>query len=326
MSAHNMKLGVSLFSYSSEYYQRKLSLSDVLRQSKLAGAEGIEIVASQMVPGFPYPTADWLHGFRDQCQQIGLEPFCYSAHLDSGLRSDRAMTEDEKIACTINDLRCAREMGAEVVRTQQTIGPELIWRIAPWAERYGVKLGVEIHPPHRLDTPIWLEFERAFRDIDSPYVGMVLDTGIYQEYPYRGWLDVYAAHGVSEETIERLLAQLAQRIDLNAVLDELKSSGESDYAIEMAQEMFSLFRPYEKDELAELLKYVTHIHSKFYHMENGNEPTIPFDIILGICKEWGYAGYLISEYEGHYCYDCERYPSAEQIRQHIDMERRILNQ
>jgi sugar phosphate isomerase/epimerase len=319
-----MKLGVSLFSYSSEYYLKKLTLDDILQKSKEAGAQGIEIVASQMIPGFPYPTKEWLHGFRDRCEKLGLESFCYSAHLDSGLRSDRWLTDDEKIACTVNDLRNAEEMGASVVRTQHSISPELLYRIAPWAEKYRVKVGVEIHPPHRLDTPVWLEFEKAFREIGSPYVGMVLDTGIYQEYPYDGWLNVYAQHGVPQDTIDYLLRELANRTPPASVQEVLKDQSANEYALEMANEMFSLYRPYVKDELEALIKYVTHFHTKFYHMMDGEEKTIPYRSIFEVVCRAGFDGYLISEYEGHYCYDSGEFPSAEQVKAHIAMEKKVL--
>lgn len=321
----DMKLGVSLFSYSSEYYLKKLTLDDILQKSREAGAQGIEIVASQMVPGFPYPTKEWLHAFRSKCEMMGLEPFCYSAHLDSGLRSDRWLTDDEKIACTVNDLRSAMEMGAAVVRTQHSISPALLYSIAPWAEKYRVKVGVEIHPPHRLDTPVWLEFEKAFREIGSPYVGMVLDTGIYQEYPYDGWLNVYAQHGVPRETIGYLLRELANRTPLASVQEVLKGQNADGYTLEMANEMFSLYRPYVKDELEELIKYVTHFHTKFYHMQDGEEKTIPYRNIFEVLSKAGFEGYLISEYEGHYCYDSNEYPSPEQVKEHIAMEKKILD-
>ncbi len=323
MSA-DMKLGVSLFSYSSEYYLKKLTLDDILSKAKEAGAQGIEIVASQMIPGFPYPTKAWLHAFRDKCEKLNLEPFCYSAHLDSGLRSDRWLTDDEKIACTVNDLRNALEMGASVVRTQHSISPALMYSIAPWAEKYRVKVGVEIHPPHRLDTPVWLEFEKAFREIGSPFMGMVLDTGIYQEYPYDGWIDVYAQHGVPRKTIDYLLGELAGGTPFAAVQAVLKDRDADAYTLEMAHEMFSLYRPYVRDELEALMPHVTHFHTKFYHMQDGGEKTIPYRTILDIAARAGFDGYLISEYEGHYCYDSGEYPSAEQIKAHIAMEKKIL--
>ncbi|MDD3411982.1 MAG: TIM barrel protein [Eubacteriales bacterium] len=319
-----MRLGVSLFSFSSEYYQRKMTLHDMLASVRNSGGEAIEIVASQMMPGFPYPDRKWLHALRDECESMGLDPFCYSAHLDSGLRADRFMTDEEKVRSTVNDIRSAYEMGASVVRTQFSISPALLYSIAPQAERYGVKVGVEIHPPHRLDTPLWIEFEKVFRTLDTPYIGMVLDTGIYQEYPYDGWLNVYAQHGVRSETIAQLLEALRLRQPLESVKARLQSEGASPYALEMADEIFALYRPYQPDELPSLLKYVTHFHTKFYHMENGEEKTIPYAKILNLAKENHYDGYLISEYEGHYCYDCKLYPAADQVREHIAMEKRLL--
>ncbi len=323
MSAE-IKLGVSLFSYSSEYYLKMLSLKDTLRKAKTAGAEGIEIVAAQMMPGFPYPAKAWLHQFRETCGELGLEPFCYSAHLDSGLRSDRWMTDAEKVESTVNDIRNAYEMGASAVRTQQTITPKLLYEVAPWAERYQIRVGVEIHPPHRLETEVWQEFLKVFKDLDTPYVGMVLDTGIYQEYPYDGWLGVYKEHGVTEEICDGLLEILGRRGTKEEARQFVEAHGGNAYGRELSEELFSLYRPYEPDELAENMKYVTHFHTKFYHMEHGEEKTIPYDRILEIIKSSGFKGYLISEYEGHYCYDAHQYPAADQVKAHIEMEKRLL--
>lgn len=319
-----IKLGVSLFSYSSEYYLKMLSLKDTLHKAKEAGAKGIEIVAAQMIPGFPYPTKAWLHQFREACEELGLDPFCYSAHLDSGLRSDRWMTDAEKVESTVNDIRNAYEMGASAVRTQQTITPKLLYQVVPWAERYQIRVGVEIHPPHRLETEVWQEFLQVFRDLDTPYIGMVLDTGIYQEYPYDGWLGVYREHGVAEEICDGLLEILRNRGTQEEARRFVKEHGGNAYGMELTEELFSLYRPYEPDELSENMKYVTHFHTKFYHMEDGNEKTIPYEKILGIIKNSGFKGYLISEYEGHYCYDAHQYPAAKQVKAHIEMEKRLL--
>lgn len=320
-----IKLGVSLFSYSSEYYLKKLSLKDTLIKAKEAGADGIEIVASQMVKGFPYPSKSWLHSFRKECEDFGLEPFCYSAHLDSGMRSDRWLTDDEIVMSTVNDLRSAYEMGASVVRTQHSISPELLYRVAPYAELYGVKVGVEIHPPHRFETEKWQNFVKVFRDLDTPYIGVIVDTGIYQEYPYDGWLNVYAQNGVAWKTIRTLLDLLAQGKSVEVANEYLEENDHNEYAEEFASELFSLYRPYYPDELESLMKYVVHFHTKFYHMENDDEKTIPYKSILEVVNRSSFNGYLMSEYEGHYCYDCNQYPAADQVKAHIDLEKRILD-
>lgn len=326
MTNNGIRFGASMYSYSSEYYIYRQNLDDILRNIHEAGGEGIEIVAAQMVPGYPYPDKAWLHKFRDKCGAYGLEPFCYSAHLDSGLRSDRWLTEDEMIASTVNDIRNAVEMGASVVRTQQTITPALIKKIAPWAEKYGVKVGVELHPPHKLTTPVWQEFLKAFKEAESEYVGITLDLGIYQEFPYDGWISAYTSHGVTQETVELILDSLKRGVPEEKVRGELNKAQAGEYAEEMLTEVYSLYAPYVEDALGDVLKYVTHFHSKFYHMVGGEEPTIPYEKILKILCEKKYAGFLISEYEGHYAYDASKVSCVDQIREHIAMEKRILNE
>lgn len=324
MAEGKIRFGASMYSYSSEYYIYRLSTDGILANIRDAGGEGVEIVAAQMVPGYPFPDREWLRGFRRKCESYGLEPFCYSAHLDSGLRSDRWLTPDEMVASTVNDIRCAYEMGASVVRTQQTVTPALIEKIAPWAEKYSVKVGVELHPPHRLSTPVWQEFLREFRRVGSGFVGVTLDLGIYQEFPYDGWISAYTSHGVTRETVGLILDGLRTGVPEEEVREKLARGGAGEYADEMLTEVYSLYAPYREDELGEILPYVTHFHSKFYHMVDGEEPTIPYRKILKILAEKGYEGYLISEYEGHYTYDASKVSCAGQIREHIAMEKRIL--
>ena len=277
-----------------------------------------------MIPGFPYPSREWLHSFRQRCENLQMIPFCYSAHLDSGLRSDRFLTDEEKMLCTLNDIRNAYEMGAQVVRTQHSISPDLLYKIEPWAKKFKIKLGVEIHPPHRFETEVWQHYISVFKDLDSPFIGVVVDTGIYQEYPYNGWLDVYSQHGVNKKTIQNLLKLLAENKTFEDAKAYLETEDSNLYAFELASELFSLYRPYKQDELQKVIQYVTHFHTKFYHMENGKEKTIPYTKILNLVKNSGYSGYLISEYEGHYCYDASLYPAAEQVKTHIQMEKKIL--
>ncbi len=49
----DIKLGISLYSFSTEYIHEKLDLEGVLKKAKDMGYEGIEIVAAQMVPEYP---------------------------------------------------------------------------------------------------------------------------------------------------------------------------------------------------------------------------------------------------------------------------------
>lgn len=49
----NVKLGVTLYSFTKEYCEGSMDLEDCIRTAKEMGAEGFEIVATQMVPSYP---------------------------------------------------------------------------------------------------------------------------------------------------------------------------------------------------------------------------------------------------------------------------------
>ena len=48
-----IKRGVSLYSFQEEYFLRKMTLEDCIATCARFGANGIESIAEQMMPGFP---------------------------------------------------------------------------------------------------------------------------------------------------------------------------------------------------------------------------------------------------------------------------------
>ena len=93
----DIKLGISLYSFSTEYIHEKLDFEGVLKKAKDMGYQGVELVAAQMVPGYPYPTDEWLAQCKALLAKYELEPVCWSAYIDMGIRSDRDLTEEEII-------------------------------------------------------------------------------------------------------------------------------------------------------------------------------------------------------------------------------------
>ena len=114
--SENIKLGISLYSFSTEYIHEKLDLEGVLKKARDMGYKGVEIVAAQMVPDYPYPTDEWLEMFKGLLDKYQLEPVCWSAYIDMGIRTDRDLTEDEIIQYTVNDLIYAKKAGFPMVR------------------------------------------------------------------------------------------------------------------------------------------------------------------------------------------------------------------
>lgn len=81
----NIKLGVTLYSFTKEYCEEKMTLEDCIHTAKELGAEGFEIVATQMVSSYPYVSDQFLGEFRAICQYYDMEPVCYGANMDRGM-------------------------------------------------------------------------------------------------------------------------------------------------------------------------------------------------------------------------------------------------
>ena len=160
----NIKYGVTLYSYSNEYVNGLLSFEEILRTVKKQGYTGIELVASQMVPEYPYPSDEWLAYLKNLLKEIGLEPVCWSAYIDMGIRSDRDLTEDEIIQFTVNDLICAKKAGFPMVRTQHAISPAIFRKMIPFCKELDMKLTIEMHHPHHPEVPVWKEYIDIMRD------------------------------------------------------------------------------------------------------------------------------------------------------------------
>ena len=59
-----IKLGLTLYSFSSEYINMKLSLEDILKEASEMGYTGIEIIPAQMCPTYPYVTDEWIEELK----------------------------------------------------------------------------------------------------------------------------------------------------------------------------------------------------------------------------------------------------------------------
>ena len=93
----NIKLGITLYCFTQEYCRGEMTLEDCIRKAKEIGSEGYEIVATQMVPSYPYVSDKFLGEIKAMSEYYDIAPICYSANMDRGMRGDRNLTEDEML-------------------------------------------------------------------------------------------------------------------------------------------------------------------------------------------------------------------------------------
>jgi hypothetical protein len=88
----NIKLGITLYSFTKEYVTGELSFEGCVRKCAEFGVTGYEIVATQMIPSYPYVSDEFLGKVQELAAQYGARPVCYGANTDRGMLHDRDLS------------------------------------------------------------------------------------------------------------------------------------------------------------------------------------------------------------------------------------------
>ncbi len=316
----DIKLGISLYSFSTEYIHEKLDLEGVLKKARDMGYKGVEIVAAQMVPEYPYPSDEWLAEFKGLLAKYELEPVCWSAYVDMGIRTDRDLTEDEIIQYTVNDLIYAKKAGFPIVRTQHAISPAIFRKMIPFCKELGMKLTIEMHHPHHPEVPVWQEYFEIMRGEGKGILGFVPDFSIFQTMPHQLYLNQAVEYGCRPEKLDEIIEIHKTTKDMGLI----EKGDFNEIEKHTAEEMFGKFSaPGRIEQLKEYVDCIFYIHGKFYYLDNDDhDPCIPYEEIIKTIKESGFKGYIASEYEGHH-FD-ETVDSEVQLRHFVAMNENLL--
>ena len=294
--ANDIKLGVSLYSLTSEFVGEKKTIEGCLQTVADMGFKGIEIVAAQMVPGYPNPSDEWLLHFRELLDKYGLEPVTYSAYIDYGLRTERDLNREEIIQFTYNDMIYAKKAGFPMVRTQHSISPEILEEMVPICRELDIKLTVEMHHPHHPGVEVWRKYLALMNKYDC--LGAVPDFSIFQHTPHRLLVERLIRAGFRRDKLEGVLRYHAARTPADDAVRDLALNAEE---AQFTHDLYEKFNPTPLEALEELIPVSPYIHGKFYILDSAEgDPCIPYDKILPKIKSLGYKGYIAAEYEGHH--------------------------
>ena len=322
-----IKLGATLFCYGTEYARYQYDFEECVKQAALAGAEGYEIVGTQMMPSYPNVSDEFLGLVKRLKDTYGIGPVGYGANNDKGMRPDRNLTDDEMLADAILDLKAANRLGCKVMRAQCMLSPTAFERLAPYAELFDVKVGIEIHNPETPSSPAMKKYLEVIERTGSKYLGFVPDFGCLAVAPNRPkWIRALEA-GVKEEHLQMAADLRTSGVPLEEAEKRLKEAGAHPAIAGALQGMYGFvqFRPKSElpgmlEDLKAILPYSFEMHGKFHYLtEDCVEPSIPYEEILGMLKETAYDGYIICEYE-----DALMCGGREFTRRMLTMEKRIL--
>ena len=317
---HDIKFGITLYSFSTEYIHEKLDLEGVLKKARDMGYKGVEIIPAQMAPEYPYLSDEWIEELKGLLAKYELEPICWSAYIDMGIRSDRDLTEEEIIQYTVNDMIYAKKAGFKMVRTQHAISPEIFRKMLPYCKELDIQLTIEMHHPHHPEVPVWKEYFEIMKGEGKGYLGYVIDYSIYQTMPHQLYLNQAIDFGCRPEKLDEIIEMHKKGGDMEAI----KMGDFNSIEKHTAEEMFGKFSaPARIDQIKDTLDCCFYIHGKFYYLENDeHDPCIPFEELTTTIRDLGFKGYVSSEYEGHH-FD-ETIDSQVQLQRFINLNKKIL--
>ena len=351
----SIKRSVSSYSYQDEYYDGKLDLEGILRETAKTGATGIELLAESNIKQFPNTIYD--EAFQEQWKkwldQYGLTPTAYDAFLENRIYDNRMLSLGEQVEMMCRDLKCASILGFSCIRTLVSTPIEVIEGSLDFAEQVGVKIGLEVHAPFSLNST-WAQ---GYLDrLDKPgskykYFGFIPDMGIFCKRVPDVVEEKWRRAGAKEEFIKIVNDAYASRVangfvkieyslnlgqanmnyrnanGLGELTEKFKSlgAGPADFGYLNSSYTYSWSDP---KDLIDNIDRIVHTHAKCYNTsEDYVETATAIDEVVAAYKEAGYDGYLSTEYEGGECLrDSFQVDGIEQVRRHQEALRRAIGE
>jgi hypothetical protein len=197
----------------------------------------------------------------------------------------------------VPQLKSAAQLGFTIARLQY-FSYTVIERLLPWAEKLNLKMGYELHVPLMIKSEKTQGLIEQIERINSPYLGLIPDTGIFTRSIPEFCLTGLRAAGVTEELVQRAIFLWNARTPNHAALEELLKLGLRKENIGTVERLWGSFGCSEPEELKEILPRVIHMHGKFFSMKDGEEPDVRFEEVTKVLVENGYDGWMSSEFEG----------------------------
>jgi sugar phosphate isomerase/epimerase len=314
------KRGVSLYSFQEELFLGQMTVEDVVAYATSIGANGIEILPEQNMPGFPNIDDATVDSWLAMMDRHGATLTCYDMFLDTKRRKDRLMTDDEQVESILRDLKLCHRLGIRNMRVLVFVRPDILERCVPYAEKYDIHMGVEVHAPWHLEHAWILRTIEVADRLGTKHLGILPDMGIFMKHYPPEFRDRFLRQGATPEIAQFIIDQHEQKIMAEYTIYEVAvKMGGNKADIAMAETL--RHAPYSNPKrIRDFIPYFRHIQAKFYGMSDDcTDPSIAYDEVIPELIAGGWDGYLSSEYEGNrWVQDAGPVDSREQVRrQHI---------
>lgn len=301
-----IKTCVSLYSLQDEYLNHRMSLTDCIRYVKECGAQGIEILPDQMIHGAPEPTEEELAKWNSAMEETGLNRVVADVFLNTNLYKNRTLTRKECVELLEKEIKLANKMGIHLIRLVSMVPYWVLEPLLPCCEEYDVTLALEVHAGMAFDEPATLSYIEEMKRLNSKYVGLVIDTGIFcKRFPrvVRAYETTVGCTDVLFDYIESTFetdGDFHQALKKNGgKLPEDVVNRLNDHEKMMVHVMDG-YENYPYEVLDDLLPYIKHFHFKMFEMtEEGPEYSMDYKSLLQYLHDHDWSGYVSTEYEGN---------------------------
>lgn len=292
-----IKLGVTLHSFSVEYYTYRYTLEDCMAAvGSLGPGQGVELVAPAMIRGFPDLPPEFEYRFKRAVERYDLRPTAYGAYCDAERFTGRWATNEEQVDYLQRQIRAARQLGFPLIRVQPN--EVVLTDLLSYAEKYEVRMVIEIHSPMTIeDTEPMIERVEA---VNSPYLGFAPDSGMFCHTVANVALERYRALGVPSEITDLVVQRWHERVPCAEVQAEVRDLGGDDHAQQLVSESQLFWGHSEPAAMHRIMPLIHHVHGKFFEVdEHGNDPAVRFPEVISVLQDGGYDGFISFEYDGH---------------------------
>lgn len=348
---HNIKLGVSLYSYQDNYYFHKHDLEGCIAAAKGAGAEGFEVFADQMMPEWPYITDEFIDKWNGWMKRYAIEPVCLDHFSDRAMWHDKQLSDDELYERSVLYIKTAARLGCKTVRILHNehiglgISPyrltdaKIVERLLPVAAENNIIMALECHQPTSIASPLHQPYIEAAKRLGLPYVGLQADFSSY-EYciSTADIINEVSKCGVNKEVLlclrekQRQCYKEKRGFCLEEFLPDIMRLNPTEKDLSTVRQYGANQGPYgdDKDFSYETLKAyaskLVYVHGKFYDIdEDGEVDNMDYHAILKALQDGGYKGYICSEFEGNRrMNDTGWVDEIEYVRRHHVLMRKCL--
>ena len=301
-----IKTCVSLYSLQDEYLNHRMDLPEIIRFVKQHGAEGVEILPDQMLKGAPDISEETVQTWKDCLAETGLTPVIADVFLNTNLYKNRILTHKECIDLLVKEIIQANRLGIHLIRLVSMVPYWVIEPLLPYCKKYDVTIALEIHAAMAFDIPETRAFIEEMKRVHSPYVGLVIDTGIFcRKFP-RIVRAYESKNGTSEQVFDYIDTLFAKGSDLHKELAENNFQYPPELEAAIQSEHDRMFVPlcdgyenYPFSVLDEYLPYIKHFHFKLFEMTPDGEYSMDYKGLLQYLHDHNYDGFVATEYEGN---------------------------